>query len=236
MESITIPSALSLALDTSKIDYPSLSIDSDYIPINSLSDGECIINKATGSKLFLYSLHLPSSNYFFSVRKFTIFCANISNIRNIDTWFELFIRDITKRYVGNYGMIVNIEDNPMKLVPLMLIAVKQRYIFNISREETDLSKFALIINRRFIDDESHFQVYRNIKRLYIDPVFEGKLDIVYTNDIIRLCYGNQSLSLPKFKTINEMVNHTKSINSLISQTLQTETNGNNTNTGERPPF
>lgn len=222
-DSISVPPSFATSYQNVTV-YPAISTESEYIPIHSIASGESIrvtVRNTVVKRAFSYGFTLPHAYY--SYGRVGDFCTLMESM-NINRWATFFNTGYGDRvYIGSYGTIAvsdsrNSHLDDLSPTILMTLAVKQKYLFDITpTNNTNLTKFALVIDRKFITDENHFKLYRNIKRSFIDQV-ENKIDIIYTNDLMRLCFNN-SLSLPRFRSINEMVEYTNSMNSLISQNL-----------------
>lgn len=190
-------------------DYPANAEYSSYIPVQSLSEGD-LITYPNGSKVFLYSMTIPVNNISGS-KKFENFSKAFANSFY---WHKLDHRNITKTYIVNKGILMNVVEFPFKATPMMVLCVKRDSLYKLDKHILNPKDFCLVINREFIEDEEHFKLYRNVKKYYIDDV-EDEIDILYTRDIIQTCYNLGPIELPKFKTIAEMINHTNSINELV---------------------
>ena len=216
MTEIKIPTTNTVGVHRMKM---SLSTDNEYIPIHSLSEGQKI-TKGNVS-LLIYSFHIPRPDYRCS--QYASFCSNLDfpdSDYNI-SWAKL--GTLPFNLLGNRGMIVIKDDNPEHSKLLMTIAVKNKYLFNVDRIEKDLSKFVLLISKEFMNNPEYFKVFRNIKRLYIDKIAD-KIDIIYANDIMSLCFNDVAFKPKKFKTLDEALEYTNGINSLLLNALKSEVN------------
>lgn len=195
--------------------FPSLADDNDYIPIHSMMDGEVIKAAEDDYKNFFYELSV-TTNSVSRVRKFSSFAQNLftSNSSYV-RWLEINHPTLIRRYIGTGGLLIHLETDPVfKATPLIVLAAKKRYLFSINKTAPDPSQFCLLIDRRLILDEEHFKLYRNIKKHYVN-IMEQHIDSMYSYDITKICFRRRDLSMPKFKTITEMMNYTQSINNLI---------------------
>src|SRR5688572_2860567 len=82
--------------------YPALSVDNDYVPIHSLSDGE-IIRSDKGHKAFLYYLQVPDEDSLHTRNRFSIFCDNLSPEF---TYVPNYWMTIEEHYTGHYGTVI----------------------------------------------------------------------------------------------------------------------------------
>jgi hypothetical protein len=121
-------------------------------------------------------------------------------------------RNRDKTYIALKGFLGYLDTN-LNIIPFVVLTVKSDSIFKLKKEELDLTKFCLIINSSLINPD-HMVMYKNLKKLYIDPIIAMGVDVLYTNDIKKQCY-NKFDYIPKFKTIAEMNEHLKTINNLI---------------------
>lgn len=209
---------------TRETTYPLLSLDNEYIPIHSLAIGE-------------------PERVIVGEKKFLMYHRNIIMYPNLVSRYNDFMTCLFDRYlayrmrvtldeenpagrrirrngsfIGNNGMIIYGEPGHRIL---MTIAVKQRYLFKIQPQEVDFSKFALIVDKFFINDPLCFKMYRNVKRSFID-IMEEKIDIVYTSDLYRLCFNNESSLPPSFNTVREMKEYMQGINQALIRDFQNE--------------
>jgi len=198
-------------------EYTSLLEDNDFIPIHSLRDGELITNRVTGYKNFLYHLTIPMV-YVSLVRRINTFCGRLFN-NSVNDWYKLVHTNITRRYIVNSGMLVYLQEEPFKVVPLIVMCVKRKDLFNISSINPDISKFCLLVDRKLILDEEHFKLYRNIKKYYLNLI-ETQIDIMYSQDITQLCYKGAEMSIPKFNTIVETLDYINSNNQIVSNSIK----------------
>lgn len=192
-------------------DYLCSSDDNDFIPVNSLCDGERIIIKSgkTERTSFNYSLIAPTFEEVSITRKITTFCQALGIVRPT----PILMQDAIIKYVATYGSLVYYQEQPFKLIPLVVLAVKKRYLFSLERNNLNPSHFCLLIDKKCITDDKHFKLYRNVKKHYIDLI--GDIDIMYCTNLTQVCYKERPISLPKFKSITEMTEHLDSINELI---------------------
>lgn len=192
--------------------FPALSSNSEYIPIHSLRNRE---------QIFSYSLRFPVAPAIVTRTMDAMNCLNADH----PIWLscsQAAISDGAHKYLFNYGMIIDTVEKPtLRMEPLMLIGVKRHHFMNVSINEPnyDLSKFALIISRRFMD--FHSNLYNHVSRSFINIIRNERLmDIVETSNLIDMCYGNEAITIPQFNTINDLLDYTKNINTLLSQEFQ----------------
>jgi hypothetical protein len=200
-------------------EFTSSSEESQFIPVNSLIDGELINFK--NRRTFIYSLALPIPNIrdFRKAKKFSTFCKVILGERDIGSWSSIEHRSLIKTYICCHGIILCVEEFPVKIFPLMVMSVKKDYLFSFSKDNPEPNKLCLVIDNSFINNPEHFKLYRNVKKYYIDDM-EEKIDSHYTHNIMDSCYKAE-ITLPKFKTIPDMIKHTNSINEVLTKSIIT---------------
>lgn len=185
--------------------FPSLSENNEYIPIRTLMDGELITFKKSGKKNFLYKLCIPLD--IGTTGRVSRFCANLFTTG----WFKIQNLNITQPYFSTLGMVFHIREEDFTVTPLMALSVKSSQLFNIDRRNPNPNQFCLVIDNKFISHEEHFKVFRNVNKQYIEEA-SYEVDVLYTNDLMRLCFNSSKLSLPKFPTMIDTINHMKDIN------------------------
>jgi hypothetical protein len=200
----------------------SLSSDNEYIPIHSLSEGELV--RRGDHKVLIYKFHVPGSQL--QSHKYNEFCEALRlDMRPREhSWCRYRHSSHESDYVANKGTII-FRSNPT--VPMMMMAVKHKYLFDIAPKERDLSKFALVINNDFINDAEHFKVYRNVNKLFIEKIAD-KIDMVYTNNIMSVLFNDKSFKPPKFLTIQQSLDYANKMNSILSEHFKKEIYGANT--------
>lgn len=189
--------------------FPSLSQDNEYIPVRTLMDGELITFKKSGRKNFLYKLCIP--NDISVTGRVSRFCFNLFETG----WFRIQNMNITQPYYSTCGMVFHIKEDDYTVTPLMALSVKSSQLFNVDRKNPDPNQFCLVIDNSFITNDEHFKVFRNVNKQYIE-VAGSQIDVLYTNNLMGLCFNSPKLSLPKFATFAETVNHMKDVNTLIT--------------------
>ena len=122
-------------------------------------------------------------------------------------------------YYSSNNRILYYDEAQGAVKPLLLVCVKQKYLYTIDRQNPNPSQFCIVIDNKFINDENHFGIYRNVKKNYLD-VHGTDIDVMFTNDIMRLCFNHKVIEQPKFKTIPEMMQHTKDLNRILEVELQ----------------
>lgn len=194
--------------------FDSLSINNDYVPAYSLVEGTLFSSKR---KVLQYNLVYKKARMG-QKRKFSDFASHLYyGIRS--DWAILSHPSINaRRYIAHNGILVNsvLTGNNDVVTPLIMLAVKTRHLFDIKRGEFKPYQFCLLIDKKLSEPE-HFTLFRNIKKYYIN-VAGRVVDVMYCNSIIETVFSNPT-NLPKFSTIAEVVEHTKSMNQLILNNL-----------------
>lgn len=194
--------------------HDTLSINNDYVPTYSLMDGIMISGTR---KVLQYGLGYKSSRIH-QKSKFSDFAAHLY-FGIHDHWIQLSNSSIGNKYIAKGGILIHEDYNEeLKSVatPLMMMTVKTRHLFDIKKGEFKPYQFCLLIDKSFSNPE-HFQLFRNLKKYYIN--IAGKVvDVMYCNSIIETVFSNP-VRLPRFATIAEAVEHTKSMNQLILNNL-----------------
>ena len=111
------------------------------------------------------------------------------------------------------GLIFELDEDNKPTVHF-LVAVKSEYIFSIDRSNPDLSMFSMFISNEFIKGDSYKNVYKKIRKDFIEEHQLKGIDTIVTNDINKWCYKND-LDIPSFSTIAEMKEYLKTFNSKI---------------------
>ena len=97
-------------------------------------------------------------------------------------------------------------------VVFMCLGIDTQYIFNNSMEELiksiDHTKFTLFIDNSFKDTAILKNVYKNIDKLYIQPLRSFGVDVVLTARLKQWLFKN-NYQAPKFKNVLQMKNHLK---------------------------
>jgi hypothetical protein len=192
--------------------YPSISTDVDYIPVNAMVDGEVFFTNK--NRVIYYHLMYNTSSY--TVRNFRLFSKYIvSASGHYYDNFRLVNANIKKRYTASTGSVLYYpDDNINNAIPMLQLCVKKRRLFNpIDRNNPDPTRFCLVIDKKFMEDEEHFKLYRNVKKFYIDEMSKI-VDIVYVDSILASCF-NAEIEAPTFSTIAEMRDFSKNINKLL---------------------
>ncbi len=205
---ITIPSSYPSSPNDREVVnlYPSSSVDNEFIPINSITDGETLSNKK--GKVFIYNLSFGIGKLI-SQRRFSTFLNGMKEVNYY--WNKLeSLAERNKLYYCTYGMLAVIKEVPEFTVePLVVLAIKREHLFSIQRENTDTNKFCILINRKILTEE-HSKLYRNVKKFYLDEM-EQYLDFHFTNDISNICYNSGEIIKPAYKSVDDMINHSKTI-------------------------
>lgn len=196
-------------------DYLSTTEENDFIPIITLNSGELTTIRNTGYKIFSYSLQVPAEDLY-RVRKFTDFGSHL--LHGGSSWYRIAHSTLIKTYIGTSCTVIYIQDEPFQLVPLMVMTVKRRYLFQLNPRNPNPVHLCLLIDNKFINDEEHFKLYRATKKHCIDTL-EKEIDVLYSNNILDLCFKQKELKLPKLTTITEILEHTNSINEIVQQSI-----------------
>lgn len=194
--------------------YPCLSEENDFIPVKCLMDGEILTSKKTGKQSFLYQLNVPLKQNF-TTGKFASFNQNLLSGNN---WMKIkHVNLINRTYFGSAGIVVYICEDPYEVIPLMVMCVRTSKLFSLSKDESDLSKFCLLVDNSFINDEHHHKLFRNVKT-YINET-ANEVDVLYTNNLKGLCLHSAEVKMPKFATITEVLQYSKSVNAELVENL-----------------
>lgn len=198
----------------------SLASENEYIPIDCLSTGSLIT--VDGKKDFMYSLNVNITPYS-QTGNTKIFGDHLlsSNSWSASQWYSIKKTTLNNIYMARHGILVHRVKEELLAeynIPLMLIGVKREYLFSIDRVKPDINQFCLLIDKKFINDEEYFKLYRNVKKHYIDYM-DKHIDILYCNNLEKLCFNRKSALLPKLSTFTELNNHIKDLNLSIQAEL-----------------
>lgn len=193
---------------------PVLSDDVEFIPICTLADGEVLTYKKSGKRSFLYSLKVEL--FCNQTHKFVDFCRNLHTNRHSSYRMETI--SLKHKYIATYGTILQLQEEPFEVIPLMSMCVKQRYLFELNRRNISMRHLTLVIDKKFINDEEHFKLFRNVNRLYIEEVMKH-IDVLYTDDITETCFKSPKINLPKFATMQENIQYMKDINKVVAKSV-----------------
>jgi hypothetical protein len=215
-------------------DYPSLSTESEYIPIDALVNGTKYSTEI--NKVLFYMLRIPNTNAGrrTSTKTFSIFGQRLIGDSYTENryWTKINHANISRLYLAHIGILVwfrqqEITDaegnltifnptNILERIPLMALCMKKQYLFK-QTPETKLNPnpdhFCLVIDKKLVSDPEHFKLYRNVKKHYIDIMYE-KVDVVYVNSVVDSCYKG-TMDIPQFNTVDEMLEYSKLMNELI---------------------
>lgn len=108
-----------------------------------------------------------------------------------------------------------------KVTVLYSLIVKKDYVYNMKLRAIDKTQFIALVNNKFATDPEHKLMYSFIRKEVINPLVEGDIDLVHTNDVHRWCFKSSSLGF-KFSTFVEMQQQLK----LISNEAVNELLGN----------
>ena len=216
---LTIPSPIDALVSSARniiAMYPSISDYNEFIPIHALVDGERLSN--SNGRTLVYDLSIPMLSEIRGVRSVSDFCKNLFSTSY--RWMKLTSITVPSGYYCYNGILIHVEELPVfKITPLLVLAVRKNDLFNISRNNLDISKFSLLIDRKLIS-ETHNKMYRNVKRDYMD-VLEKDIDFHYSNNIMKLCYNPEAIVLPKFKSVDEMTAYYKELDSVLLNSILT---------------
>jgi len=212
---ISIPDSRTLDSTNCIFTNPSLCEDNEYIPIHAMKDGELTINEITGQKSFFYGFIVPEHIVCNYTRKFSDFAANMS--KHGLYWCRLnhlSVRGSNGIYYSNNGILLYKNTVSNIVTPLIIMTVRKRYLYSVDVNNIDDSQFCLLIDKKLsAEDSPHYNVYRNIKKYYINTI-EKSVDYLYSSDIMKLCYNEVILKLPITNTVTEMIEEMNSINDL----------------------
>ncbi len=97
-----------------------------------------------------------------------------------------------------------------------MVCVNRNYLFDINKKNPDEKQFVIVIDKTLITDEEHYKLFRNINRYYLSEI-EDTLDVLYTNQLMDICFNNKSLENLKFNTVNEMLEDNQNMNNVLIQ-------------------
>lgn len=194
--------------------YPCLSDDNDFIPVNSLVDGEILTMKGATNRSFLYQLNTPI-RYYQNIGRFNQFIENLEY--GSKGWVKLRRADLVDvMYYGNAGTLVNFgEDYHAK--PILLMCVRTSQLWSLKKDANETEKFTLLVDN-CINTPLHSKLLRNVKS-YLQKVQEGGINILYTNNIESMCLCHRPVEKPKFATVTEMLGYSKTITEQVVQNL-----------------
>lgn len=197
------------------------SINSSYIPLYALFKGK-ILN-INGKSFSIYGLinspvniSTTSPNHAF-IRQYYNLIRHL--VHSIDV---KFFRTRSKSsdgftytlYAASKGILCHIDSVTKEYKPLLSIVLRSSYLDNIKdSEDLDYNQFALVIDSSLLSPV-HNIMYRNIKKLYIDPLLELGLDIVWTKDIKGWIFKTFNFS-KDFTNLPELLNHLQQVNNNI---------------------
>lgn len=211
-----------------------LSFENEYVPVLYLKDGELITSINSNSpSVFIYNLIVKQPICAPSITAINNYCKYIvgRNTDNSNTVYGDFKKfdipvgeyRISNHYVGTNHFIACFGQTN-RTIPqvLMCLAVRRDKVINLVkngyREETvDKNDLVLLIDNSFIRDETHFKLYRNIKRSYIDNI--KSFDVLYTNNLHALCFNEFRITPPRFRTILESQEYSQRITELVREQL-----------------
>jgi hypothetical protein len=94
----------------------------------------------------------------------------------------------------------------------MCLGIDAQYVFDTPMEELskniDYTKFTLFIDNSFKDTAILKNIYKNVDKLYIQPLRSSGVDIVLTARLKQWLFKN-NYQAPKFKNVLQMKNHLK---------------------------
>lgn len=201
-----------------KQSYISISLDNEYIPVSSLREGYTY--KVGNNRMFVYGLVSLRGNDTGTIRKVGLLCNRLSGRNSYPLWANSGDLFKNKYFVGD-GIVLWQRQEDYTVVPLLLLCVKKEYLFNINMGNPDPRQFCLLVGRKFMTDEEHFKLYRNVEKKYIEPM-QDEVDVLYTNDIMERCFKISSIELPKSKNVVEMIQNFKQVNELVTQCIKGE--------------
>lgn len=192
---------------------PCLASDNEFIPVTCLKGADVFTKESTGDKNLFYNLTFPIpaslSNY---TARFGAFCDFMVSERN---WIKIRKADVTGQYLSRAGSLLHINSS-LEATPLMLLCVKSKKLFTVNRAAPDKKDFCVVVDRKLIfGSEENNKIYRNVNKLYLSLAEAQGIDVLYTNNLIDVCFNAPYLKLPKFKTINEVIAYTKNISQLL---------------------
>lgn len=205
--------------------YSALSEDNEYIPIQCLKNGEILKLTDRERKILVYSLPVPTLSSAGVTSLINRFCGVLFKMRRTETgsWTTISDRVMLSKYYADVGILLHLDDN-YEFKPLLMLTVRRDYLFRMDKGNP--AHFCLVIDNSFIRGSTDSsKLYRNVKRIYIDELEKNQFDVLYTNDILRVCFS-KSIELPKFESITDMTSDFSSMNqSLLDSLVNSTING-----------
>jgi uncharacterized membrane protein len=203
------------------INFPTTSDSNEFIPIRVLGSGT--VYKTDLNRFLFYELELPISGTVTGMMKRFITYLKFSRYGNDNHRVTVLKqKGTTKVFCTTAGMLFERKKDSIGVItiePLAIMAVKRTYVFDIDKNNIDFSKFTLVVDRKLLNDPAYLKLYKGFKKNYLDDV-DKIMDVVYTNDIMNLCYNSGNLRLPKFNTINDMEKYKNFINQQLLEHLK----------------
>lgn len=176
----------------------------EYIPFYSLFAHEYITFKDTDIGILEYSLPIivNRSNYMRTYNDL------IQALKYIGTPYLYLFKSVGNDYeIGVFRGSLFLGDELF-----MCLAINTEYVLNTPRDVVtttpDYSKFTLFINNSFVERAEYKNVNKKLDSLYIQPLKDLGIDVVYTSRIKEWVFKN-NFNPPKFKSVKEMTKHLK---------------------------
>lgn len=169
------------------------SIVNDFIPYHSLMSGKLLTTD--NNKALLYSLDVKKTASL--VKNYEHF---FKNLMIGSYWYKLYKKNITLNYKCRLGQLVEVLDDIP--ISLMTIVINKEHLFNINKENPDLSKFFIVISSEFSESDRHRILYHNFQKQYL-KLAKNYVDVIHTKSIPSFCYKQVPINPIRPTTIVE---------------------------------
>lgn len=179
-----------------KVGADHLSAAHDFVPYPALMSGKLL--KKGEKKLLVYSRYI-SRNPSYNRRTYDSFLTELLTQKY---WVKFNKRGVDLEIWGRYGELVH-KLTPTQVNPLAVLAVNERYLYNVNKANPDPSQFFLIVNNQLVNEERYDSLYRAFKKYYLEEI-QKVVNVIYTNDIHNLLYKPHIVKPKPAKTLAEM--------------------------------
>lgn len=188
----------------------SLASDNEYVPIMCIPNGHKL--EVEGRKDFSYNLDIPRIGS--TTRRASIF---IQAMTYLSSWSGLII---TEEEQGDqevdpiYGCCSNglFFKNESRYEPIVLLCVKKEHLFSIDKNNPNSRHFNLLVSNSVMT--IHSKIFKTVFKEYIPKIIEDDIDIVYTNNVERLCFNSPKFTLPPMEDLDSFTRLSTEINTL----------------------
>lgn len=197
----------------------SVSLDNDYIPLHALFCGKKITQGEKSILVYQPSFVMPTRYYTTTFKNHEKFFQNLSTGSG---WCKIVKSNITKQYYNRMGELVEFDPANNTVTLLFTIAAKQKYLFKINKEAINLDQFVLLVNKDFVENPDHSNMYRAFCKYYLDEAAKT-MDVVISRDINKGCYTPLVVKPKPAKNIVEMKKNMFEFHKLVLNTATTKT-------------